>query len=71
VKYTEDSVYTRIPITYIARNEDDDVGQIFVDKLEEILKDIYEHVKKKPMTDVDEESFHSAITCHIYSKALG
>jgi len=63
VKCIDNSVYTRPQITYIAGNEDDDVGQIFVDKLEEIVKDIYEQVKKKPVTDVDEESFFSAITC--------
>ena len=44
-KCFDDSVYTPHMVTFTAENEDDDVGQIFVDKLEEIIKKIYRKTK--------------------------
>ena len=38
------------PITYICQNENDDVSKVFVEKLEEVTKKIYETFKEsKPM----------------------
>ena len=45
VKCFDDSVCTPHAVTFAAENEDDYVGQIFVDKLEEIIKKIYNQTK--------------------------
>ena len=38
------------PITYVCQNEDDDVSKVFVEKLEEVTKNIYEIFKEpRPM----------------------
>ena len=41
VKCFDDNVYAPCLVTYTAKNENDDVGQIFVDRLEEIVQEIY------------------------------
>jgi len=45
VKCFDDSIYTPHTITFTAENEDDDVGQIFVNRLEEVIKQIYNQTK--------------------------
>jgi len=75
VKCSDDTVYPPRTETYTAENEDDDVGQIFVYKLEEIVKQIYRVIKEKEnrfkhienmiYTEKDKKSFESATVCHI------
>ena len=75
VKCFDDSVYMPQTITFTAENDCDDVGQIFVDKLEEIVKQIYhvvkerknrfKHIEKMIYTEEDKMNFASATTCHI------
>jgi len=45
VKCFDDNIYTPHTVTFTAENEDDDVGQIFVNKLEEVIKQIYNQTK--------------------------
>lgn len=55
-------------VTFTAENEDDDVGQIFVNKLEEVIKQIYNQTKfaKKILyTYIHQKNFISAAVCHI------
>ena len=74
VKCFDDSVYLPHTITFTAENEDDDVGQIFVDKLEEIIKQIYNQTKfakKIIYTEENKKNFTSAVVCHICEGKLG
>ena len=55
-------------VRYTAKKEDDDVGQIFIAKLEEIVKQIYHQFKfPKEMiyTKKDKKDFEAATVCHI------
>ena len=45
VKCFDDNIYTPHAVTFTPENEDDDVGQIFVNKLEEVIKQIYNQTK--------------------------
>src|SRR6218665_3123226 len=45
VKCFDDSLYQQDPVTYIAKNEDDDVARVFVDSLEDTIKQIYDKFK--------------------------
>ena len=68
VKCFDDNIYTPHTVTFTAENEDDDVGQIFVNKLEEVIKQIYNQTKfaKKIIhTYKDQKNFISAAVCHI------
>ena len=68
VKCFDDNVYTPHTVTFTAENEDDDVGQIFVNKLEEVIKQIYNQTKfakKIIYTYKDQKNFISAAVSHI------
>ena len=66
IKSFDDTVYEQNPVTFTAANEDDDVAQIFVDTLEQNIKDIYQQFKfPKKMIKADEAKFNAASTCHI------
>lgn len=78
VKCFDDSVYSSQMVTFTAENEDDDVGQIFVDRLVEITKQIYNQTKsakkmtkKMIYTEEDKKNFESATLCHICERELG
>jgi len=65
----------------MAETENDDVGQIFINELEEIVKHIYQVVKEKTnrfkhienmiFTEEDEKNVEAATVCHICEKELG
>ena len=69
VKCFDDSIYKPRLVTFTAKSEDDDIGQTFVDKLEEITKLIYQQFLKFPKkmvyTKGDEKKHSAATTCHI------
>jgi len=60
-------------VTYTANSEDDDVAQIFLDKLEEDLRDIWRIKKYKDPADMifteeDKRNYDKATKCHICGK---
>src|SRR5271169_20717 len=68
VKCFDDSVYAQQPVVFIAKSEDDDVAQIFVDKLRENIKQIYKQFKfpkKMIFTKVDVKMYNDSTMCHI------
>ena len=74
VKCFDNSVYHQDPVTFTAETEDDDVGQIFVDSLEETTRKIYNQFKfPKNMifTPDDRKIFNSCTNCHICGETLG
>ena len=62
------------PITYTKTSEDDNVAKIFVEKLEEVTKgiynDFYKRFKSLKMSAKDQKLFNEAKTCHICSLEL-
>jgi len=74
VKCFDDKVYSGKPITFTIENENDDVADIFVRKLEEHTKDIYQRFFKYPMpmviTAFDKKKYKEATICHICEKDL-
>ena len=72
IKCFDEKVYSKRPVIYSKQNETDDVAQIFVDMLEQDIKDIYRrHIRPiKPMklSKAEEDDFRDAITCHICDK---
>ena len=62
------------PITYTKTSEDDNVAKIFVEKLEEVTKgiynDFYKRFKPLKMSAKDQKLFNEAKTCHICSLEL-
>ena len=74
VKCFDDKIYKPKLVTYTAADESDDVAQIFVDRLEEEIRDIYNRVDfNKPMifTEEDQEVFDKSINCHICGGEFG
>jgi len=60
-------------VTYTAKNEDDDAAQIFLEKLEEDLRDIWRIKKYKNPADMifaeeDKRNYDKATKCHICGK---
>src|SRR6218665_1817099 len=73
-KCFDDSLYQQDPVTYTANSEDDDVARVFVDSLEETIKQIYNQFKfpkKMIFNSNDRKNFKSATSCHICGKSLG
>ena len=62
------------PITYTKTSEDEDVAKVFVEKLTELTKGIYNdfYLRPKPLrlTRAEQKSFEEATICHICSKKL-
>ena len=61
-------------VTYTKRAEDEDVGQTFVNRLEEDIKTLYDEFKfpkKMILTKENERDFRKATHCHICEKELG
>ena len=68
IKSTVSEVYDQEPVIFTKQSEDDDVAQIFVEKLEENIKEIYHKIKfPKEMifTKKDRDIFDDVIICHI------
>ena len=63
------------PIIYTKSSEDEDVAKIFVEKLTELTKgiynDFYYHPKKIVMTQETQKEFNNAVNCHICGYKLG
>ena len=68
IKCFDDSVYSQEPVIYTKQSEEEDVAQIFVDTLENNIKDIYNKFKfPKPMIfgKQDEKLYNESTHCHI------
>ena len=68
IKCFDDKVYSKDPVTYTAKSDDEDVAQKFVDMLEEDIKDIYDEFKRpKKMIYGEHEKieFENADKCWI------
>ncbi|CAH3027646.1 unnamed protein product [Porites evermanni] len=63
------------PIIYTKTSEDEDVAKVFVEKLTELTKGIYNdfYCRPKPlvMNPKTQKEFNDAVNCHICSKELG
>ena len=62
------------PVIYVKKSDDDDVAKIFVDMLENEVKNIYNQFKfKKDMIfdKQDEKAFRESIKCDICDEDLG
>ena len=62
----DNELYSQEPVTYRAKSEDEDVGQIFVEMLEENIKKIhreFDFAKKMIFTDEDRCEFQKATNC--------
>lgn len=73
IKCFDDSVYSPTLRSFTAKSDDDDVAQIFVDALEEDMKQIYKKFKfpkKMIFTEDDEKGFNNATICHICEKGF-
>ena len=57
------------PIIYTKKSEDEDIAKVFVEKLTEVTKGIYNdfYLRPKPLrlTSTEQNSFEEAKTCHI------
>ena len=61
------------PVTYLMQSEDDEVERIFMEKLEEVTKEIYETFKTPVKVIFDEEArkFHESLTeCYACGKTF-
>ena len=72
IKCFDDEIYKKDPVIYTAEREEDDVAQIFIDKLEEDVKDIFNRINK-PMifTEEDKNDFEKSTVCYICGDELG
>ena len=63
-----------IPIIYTKSSEDEDISKVFVEKLTEVTKGIYNdfYLRPKPLrlTSEEQKSFEEAKTCHICNHEL-
>ena len=63
------------PIIYTKTSEDEDISKVFVEKISEVTKGIYNdfYCKPKPLrlTQTEKKLFEKAKTCHICNKDLG
>ena len=62
------------PIIYTKTSEDEDISKVFVEKLVEVTKGIYNDFYKKPkplsLTSAEQKSFVKAVNCHICGDEL-
>ena len=62
------------PIIYTKTKEDEDISKVFVEKLTEVTKGIYNDFYRRPkplrLTRAEQKSFDEAETCHICKKEL-
>ena len=62
------------PIIYTKTTEDEDISKVFVEKLAEVTKGIYNNFYRRPkplrLTREEQKSFEKEVNCHICSKEL-
>ena len=62
------------PIIYTKTKEDEDISKVFVEKLKEVTKgiynDFYRRAKPLRLTREEQKSFEKEVTCHICSREL-
>ena len=72
--YMKGIVKSFAPVIYTKTNDSDNVAEVFVNKLAEVAKGIYNdfYLRTKPLrpTRAEQKSFDEAETCHICSKLL-
>ena len=74
IKCFDDTLYSQEPVTVVKEFSDDDVAQIFIDKLEKNIKDIYykfKFSKKMIMTMHDKMAYDNSTLCHICNEEHG
>ena len=74
--YVKGIVNKRIkPIIYTKKSDDEDIAKIFVEKLTEMTKGLYEDFYRKPkplvMSEKSNKKFNNAVNCHICGGELG
>ena len=72
IKCFDDKIYKKDPVIYTAEREED-VAKIFINKLEEDVKDIFNRVDfNKPMIfNEDKKVSEKSTVCHICGDELG
>ena len=74
IKCIDDTLYSQQPITFVKEFNDDDVAQIFMDTLEENIKEIYKKfkfTKTMIMTKHDKLVYDNSTLCHSCNEELG
>lgn len=72
IKCFDDTVYSKAPMLYTMQKPEEDVAQIFVEKLEGDIKAIFnENNLKKVMTEEDKKDYEVATICWLCNDALG
>jgi len=75
IECVDDTIYSRAPVSYVAKSEDDDVAKIVLDSLVKDVEDIYKRFLKKPkkmiFTAIEAEIFNNSTSCHICGGELG
>ena len=73
IKCFDDEVYKGNPVIYTKQAEEEDVAQIFVDRLEQDLTKIYKECgwAKMVITSEEQQAFERATTCWICGSDLG
>ncbi|XP_072033599.1 uncharacterized protein [Amphiura filiformis] len=81
IKCFDDSVYSQDPVVYTKQSEDEDISQIFVNKLEENITKIYArfwklennpyiHAKNMIISPKEQKIYEKSTHCHICKKSL-
>ena len=73
IKCSFDKSYDKL-VRYTKRSEDEEVSQIFVNRLEKDIREIYNEFKfskKMILTEEDKNNFKKATHCHICDRELG
>ena len=74
IKCFDDTLYSQEPVTFVKEHNDDDIAQIFIDKLENKIKEIYKKFnfpKRMIMTIHDKTAYDNSTLCHICNEELG
>ena len=73
IKCMDEKIYEGKTVLYTIEKEDEDIGQKFVERLEEDLKEVYEILKTEipiKMTEKDEKNFKNVKNCYACKQAL-
>ena len=68
IKCVDDTLYSQQPVTFVKEFNDDDIAKIFVDTLEENMKEIYKKFrfpKSMIMTMHEKLVYDNSTLCHI------
>ena len=74
IKSFDHTLYSQQPVTFVKEFNDDDVAQIFIDTLENNIKEIYNKFKfpkSMIMTMHDKLVYDNSTLCHICNEELG